>query len=163
VFSGQGTGRQRQLVLAVVVAMIVVGAAGCVVRDTAQGMVNKTDRNNFISSAESFAKAQNAYADLTHDPALRADLSKIPAATLPSIDAMKHAAAQMATLADKVTGSAHAIAITVWQAASGSVNAAERQVAATAPVDVDASEAAVHDFSLSIHEFNKARREWNAL
>jgi hypothetical protein len=34
--------------------MIVIGAGGCVVRDKVQGMVNSTDRDDFVSSWEQF-------------------------------------------------------------------------------------------------------------
>ncbi len=161
--SGQGTGRQRQRVLAVLVAMIVVGAAGCVVRDTAQGIVNSTDRDNFVSSGNSFIKAQNTFAAITNDPAAAADLSKLAATTQPSLDAMKHSSAQMGALADNVTGRAHAIAMTMWQASTGCISAGERLIVGAAAHDLDAFTTAQKDNVNSADEFNKAIRAWKGL
>lgn len=161
--NGQGTGRQRQRVYAVLVAMIVIGAGGCVVRDKVQGMVNSTDRDNFVSSGNSFIKAQNTFAGITNDPAAGVDLSKLAATTQSSLDAMKHSSAQMGALADKVTGSAHAIATTMWQASTGCISAAERLILGAAAHDFDAFTAAQKDNVNSADEFNNAIRTWKAL
>lgn len=161
--NGQGTGRQRQRVFAVLVAMIVVGAAGCVVRDKAQGIVNSTDRDNFSSSVQSFTKAERAFAATVTANNANPDPVAFAAAATGPIDAMKHAAAQMGTLADRVTGNAHEIATTAWQAATGMVGAAEREVFANSARNNDMIEAANKDATNSVNEFNQQRDRWNAL
>lgn len=161
--SGQGTGRQRQRVLAVVLAMIVVGAAGCVVRDEAQGMVNRTDRDNFTSSLNSFSKADHAFFLVVNANNANPNPNGYAAAAQGPIDGMKHAAAQMDTLSDKVTGNAHTIATTLWQAATGRISAAEKAVFADAAHDNDLINAANTDEKNSGDELRKHIDAWNAL
>jgi hypothetical protein len=162
VLTRQGTSRQRQRVFAIFVAVIVVGATGCVVRDKAEGVLNRTDRDNFTSSAESCTKAERAYVLAVTASNASADHSGFAAAAQGPIDAMKHATAQMGALADKVKGNAHTIATTLWQAASGVVSAAERLVFATSARDNDLVDAANTDAHNSVEEYNKQREASNA-
>lgn len=76
---------------------------------------------------------------------------------------MKHSSAQMGALADNVTGRAHAIAMTMRQASTGCISAAERLIGGAGAHDLDAFTTAQKDNMNSADELNKAIRTWKGL
>lgn len=154
----QETGRQRQQVFAVFVAMIVVGAVGC---SSVNDALNQSDRNSFITSANSFTKAYTAMGAAAS--ANVADESKFPAAAQPSIDAMKHQLTEMNRLARKVTGKARTIAAKAAAAATNLVGVANGLVVATTAHDEAGITGAIADGTKAEDEFNTQIRAWNQL